>query len=219
VEAARLSGGRVMVDFGEHVPELSLEELFLRRMRPGDIFTHVYADVRGRTAVVDAHGLVRPYVREAQARGVVLDLGHGGASFVLRQAAPAIAQGLLPDTISTDVHRASRRGSMHDLPSVLSKLHALGMEWPDLLRRATAAPAAVLGRPALGRLVEGGEADIAVLSVERGQFSFADVSGAHVEGAERLACELTVRAGKVVWDPKGRAPRAPSLNPHPPLAR
>jgi dihydroorotase len=97
---------------------------------------------------------------------------------------------------------------MHDLVSVLSKLHALGMQWPDLIRRATAAPAGALGRPALGRLVEGGEADVAVLSVEAGRFSFADVSGAHVEGAERLACELTLRAGKVVWDPKGRAPGA-----------
>jgi dihydroorotase len=206
VEAARLFGGRVMVDFGEHVPELSLEDLLLRHLRPGDIFTHVYADVRGRTPVVDAAGKVRPYVREAQARGVFFDLGHGGASFVIRQAAPAIAQGFLPDTISTDVHRASLRGSMHDLVAVLSKLHALGMDWTDLIRRTTAAPAGVLGRPALGRLVEGGEADIAVLSVEHGRFSFADVSGAHVESSERLACELTVRAGKVVWDAKGRAP-------------
>src|SRR5262249_31766144 len=63
VAAARATGTRVMVDFGGHVPELSLEELLLRRLGPGDLLTHAYADVKGRTALVDARGVLHPYAR------------------------------------------------------------------------------------------------------------------------------------------------------------
>jgi dihydroorotase len=208
VAAARATGTRVMVDFGGHVPELSLEELLLRRLAPGDIFTHVYADVKGRAPVVDARGVLFPHVREAHARGVVFDLGYGGASFVFSQAVPAIAQGLLPDTVSTDTHRSSRKGSMHDLMAVLSKLESLGIAVPDLIRRTTAAPADAIGHPELGRLTEGGVADVAVIAVESGRFPLADTKGERREGAKRITCELTLRAGAVVWDRGGQgAPR------------
>jgi dihydroorotase len=208
VAAARATGTRVMVDFGGHVPELSLEELLLRRLGPGDLFTHAYAHVKGRTAVVDDRGVLRPFVRAARARQVLFDVGYGAASFVFSQAAPAIAQGFPPDTVSTDTHRSSRRGSMHDLVAVLSKLAALGLDVPDLVRRSTAAPADAIGRPDLGRLAVGGVADLAVLAVERGRFSYADVEGAKVEGSLRLSCAVTVRAGEVLFDPQGRS-RAP----------
>jgi dihydroorotase len=204
--AAQRAGVPVMVDFGGHVPALSLEELLLHRLRPGDLFTHAFASVRGRTALVDAAGLLHPYARTAQARGLRFDLGYGGKSFSFSQAAPAMRQGFLPDTLSTDMHRTSLRGSMHDLPGVLSKLGALGMSLPEQIRRSTAAPAQAIGRPALGRLVEGGEADLAVFSVETGHFTFTDTEGATIPGKERLACELTLRAGEVVWDPKKRLP-------------
>jgi dihydroorotase len=196
-----------MVDFGGHVPELSLEELLLKRLRPGDLFTHVYASVRGRTPIVDARGELRPYVRAARERGIFFDLGYGGKSFTFSQARPAIQRGLWPDTVSTDMHRASLRGSMHDLPAVLSKLLALGIGLPDLIRGSAATPAAMIGRTDLGRLVEGAEADVAVLGVEAGRFDLTDVEGARIQGAARVTCEVTVRAGKVVWDPRARAER------------
>ncbi|MEO7329502.1 MAG: amidohydrolase/deacetylase family metallohydrolase, partial [Minicystis sp.] len=203
--AAGSAGMPVMVDFGGHVPELSLDELLLRRLRPGDLFTHTYASVRGRSAVVDPRGALRPSAREAQARGVLFDLGYGGKSFTFAQAVPALRQGLSADTLSTDMHRVSLHGSMHDLPSVLSKLGALGMSLSERIRRSTEVPARAIGRPALGRLVEGGEADIAVLDVEKGRFVFTDTEGVTLPGSEQLVCALTLRAGKVVWDPKGRA--------------
>jgi dihydroorotase len=78
------------------------------------------------------------------------------------------------------------------------------MSLPEQIRRSTAAPAQAIGRPALGRLVEGGEADIAVFSVETGAFIFTDTEGATIPGKERLRCELTLRAGEVVFDPKKR---------------
>jgi dihydroorotase len=209
VIAARATGTHVMVDFGGHVPELSLDELLLRRLAPGDIFTHTYADVKGRAPVVDARGRLFPHVRAAQARGIVFDVGYGGASFVFSQAAPAITQGLLPDTVSTDTHRSSRKGSMHDILTVLAKLESLGIPLPDLIRRTTAAPAGVIDHPELGRLTEGGVADVAVIAVESGRFPLKDVKGEQREGTKRLSCELTVRAGAVLWDRGGRTTRRP----------
>ncbi len=207
VAAARATGTRVMVDFGSHTPPLSLEDLLLRHLGPGDLYTHCYADVKGRTPIVDAAGHLHPYVARAHERGILFDVGYGGASFVFRQAVPAIAQGLPPDTISTDTHRESRHGSMHDILEVMSKLAAAGMGVDDLIRRTTVAPADAIGRHDLGRLAEGLEADVALIRPEEGAFTFADVKGARVEGKVRLTCEATVRAGKVVWDPKGRATR------------
>ncbi len=200
VLAAQAGGGHVMVDFGSHKPPLSLSELLLHRLRPGDMFTHCFGDAPGRMTLVDERGVLRPFVRKARERGVLFDVGYGGASFVFSQANPAISQGFAPDTASTDMHRVSRRGSMRDLVLVLSKLGALGIKLPDLIQMSTLAPANALGRADLGRLVEGGPADIAVFAVESGRFSFADVKGANIEGTQRLSCEMTLQGGKVVWD-------------------
>ncbi len=91
VQAGELSKLPVMIDFGGHIPELSLEKLFMNELRPGDIFTHCFAHVRGRTSIVDESGKVRPFVWEAQKKGIVFDVGHGGGSFLFEQAMPAMA--------------------------------------------------------------------------------------------------------------------------------
>ena len=81
VEAGKVAQVPVMVDFGGHEPELSLESLLLEHLRPGDIFTHMYAAVKGRIPITDERGNVRDYVRKARERGIVFDVGHGGGSF------------------------------------------------------------------------------------------------------------------------------------------
>ena len=96
VEAGRLAGIPVAIDFGGHEPPLSLEELLLERLRPGDVFTHTYAHVRGRIPIVDEDGELRPFVRRARERGIVFDVGHGGGSFLFSQAVPAMRQGFAP---------------------------------------------------------------------------------------------------------------------------
>jgi dihydroorotase len=203
VKAGELAGIPVMVDFGGHDPPLSLEALLLTHLRPGDILTHTYADVDGRIPIVDQAGILGPYVRKARERGIVFDVGHGAGSFLFRQARPAMEQGFPPDTISTDLHRASMNAGMKDMLNAISKLLSLEMPLEDAVRAATSSAARAIRRDDIGHLAIGAGADIAVLSVREGKFGFVDVAGERVEGTRKLECELTIRAGKVVWDLNG----------------
>jgi dihydroorotase len=92
---------------------------------------------------------------------------------------------------------------MKDLTNVMSKFLALGLSVPDLVSRTTWNPARTLKRSDFGHLDVGTDADIAVMSVRQGQFGFVDVAGMKKTGTQRIECELTVRAGKVVWDLNG----------------
>jgi dihydroorotase len=193
----------VMVDFGGHTPPLSLEDLLLKYLRPGDILTHAYAHVSGRIPIVDENGKVQPYVLEARKRGIIFDAGHGGGSFLFRQAVPATKQGFYPDVISTDLHIGSMNGGMKDILNTMSKFLNLGMPIQDVIKANTAKAADVIKRPDLGQLSVGAEADIAVLNLQHGKFGFIDVAGAKMLGDQKLECELTVKGGQVVWDLNG----------------
>lgn len=203
VAAGREADVPVMIDFGGHTPALPLQDLLLKHLRPGDILTHMYAHVRGRTPIVNEQGQVEPYVWEARKRGVLLDVGHGGGSFLYRQAVPAIKGGLYPDIISTDLHTGSMNGGMKDILNTMSKFLNLGMPLPDVIRANTAKAAEVIKRPDLGHLGVGAEADIAVLGLRRGTFGFVDSGGGKAAGDQKLECELTVKGGQVVWDLNG----------------
>ena len=204
VEAGSLVNVPVMVDFGEHDPPLSIEALFMKHLRPGDIFTHTYSyGPEKRETVVDEYGKLKPFIMEAQKRGIVFDVGHGGGAFSWRQAVPAMQQGFRPDVISTDLHTQSMNGGMKDLTNVLSKFINMGMSVQDAITRATWAPANVINRKELGNLSVGAEADIAVFNVRKGDFGFMDVRGTKLKGTQKLEAELTIRAGKIVWDLNG----------------
>jgi dihydroorotase len=205
VEAGQLADVPVMVDFGRHKPELSLEDLLLKHLRPGDIFTHLYALVPGRLPVVDPQGALRPYVRQARDRGIIFDLGHGAGSFDYSQAVPATTQGFLPDVISTDLHRNSMNAGMKTMLNVLSKMLNLGMTFEQVIEASTWKPAQVIRRPDLGHLGRGAVADIAVLRLHEGDFGFLDASGKRASGRIKVENELTVREAVVVWDLNGIA--------------
>lgn len=205
VEAGKIAQVPVMIDFGGHEPPLSLESLLLEHLRPGDIFTHMYAVVRGRIPITDEQGSVRAYVRKARERGIVFDVGHGGASFSYAQAVPAIKQGFLPDVISTDLHRTSMNAGMKDMLNVISKLLNLGMAMDRVVAASTWKPAQCIKRPDLGHLSPGSPADVAVLRLREGEFGFIDASGKYLAGRLKLECELTIRDGAVVWDLNGIA--------------
>lgn len=206
VEAGKKADVPVMVDFGEHDPPNSIEALFMEHLRPGDIFTHTYSHgPMQRETIVDENGKLKPFIFKAQERGIIFDLGHGGGAFTWRQAVPASQQGFKADVVSTDLHTQSMNSGMKDLSNVLSKFMALGTSLPDAISRATWAPAQVIGRPDLGHLSVGAEADVAVFNLRNGNFGFLDVRRLKVQGTKKLETELTLRAGKVVWDLNGLA--------------
>jgi dihydroorotase len=200
VEAGRLANLPVMVDFGTGRPERPLAELVTRKLRPGDIYTHVYSGLRGEQ---DPSGRVNPAMREGRTRGVIFDVGHGGGSFLWRIAVPAVKEGFWPDSISTDLHIGSMNAGMKDMLNVMGKFLAMGLSIDEVIARSTWNPAREIRQDGLGHLSVGAVADVAVLRVERGSFGFVDMYGARMDGRERLMCELTLRDGKVVYDLNG----------------
>ncbi len=208
VEAGNLAGVPVMVDFGGVIPELSLETLLMEKLRPGDILTHTFAHVKGRIPIVDSTGNLESFVRDAQQRGIVFDVGHGGGSFLFKQAIPATQQGFRPDVISTDLHIGSMNGGMKNMANVMSKFLNMGMSLQQVISASTWAPAQVIKREELGHLSEGAIADVAIFTVRQGQFGFLDVRNNRMNGSQKLECELTIRDGKVVYDLNGIASQA-----------
>jgi dihydroorotase len=200
LEAARLTNVPLFVEC--HMPEYSLEDQ-LDRMRPGDIITHAFENVRERMTVVDEQGKVRPFVLAARDRGVLFDVGHGGAGFWFNQAIPALEQGLLPNSFGTDEHRSSMNSGMKNMLNVMSKYLNMGMSIQDIVARGTWNAAKSIKREDLGNLSEDSVADIAVLSISKGKYGFVDSGGNKIEGDKKLEAELTIRAGRVVWDLNG----------------
>lgn len=212
VEAAGQAGIPVMVDFGGANPALPLETLFHEVLRPGDIYTHMYGGSLAvnaeRQAVVDENRRLRSRMLQAQQRGIVFDVGHGGGSFFYDVAIPAFEQGLRPNTISTDLHTGSMNAGMKDMLNVVSKMMDMGMSLQDVIEASTWTPAKVIQREDLGHLSAGAEADIAVFGLRDGKFGHVDSRGFVRPGNRKLEAEITLRAGKVVWDLNGRAARA-----------
>lgn len=206
VKAGKLANMPVMVDFGGSTPPLPLEELFMKHLRPGDIYTHAYTLLEGNireTIVDEATQKVKPFAIEARKKGIIFDVGYGGASFNYSQAIPAMKAGFYPNTISTDLHTGSMNGSMKDMLSIMSKFYNMGMDLPSVIKASTWEPAKVIHREQLGHITEGAIADVAVFSMRKGNFGFYDKTGYKVEGKEKLECELTVMGGKIVYDLNG----------------
>ena len=192
----------IMVDFGDFRPERPYQDLVLKKLRPGDIYTHTYL---GAVPMLDDQGRVLPYLFEARKRGVIFDVGHGGGSFLFRQAVPAIRQGFVPDSISTDLHVNSMNAGMKDMANVMSKMLNLGLSLEEVILRSTWNPAREIHQEELGHLSVGSEADLAIFRLENGDFGFVDTSGRRLKGSQKLTAEMTLRRGRVVWDLNGRA--------------
>jgi dihydroorotase len=212
VEAGKLANIPVMVDFGGSNPVLPLEELFMKHLRPGDIFTHCFGQLASREPILDvAVGKIKPFVYEARKKGIIFDVGYGGISFAFSQAIPAVKSGFYPNTISTDIHTGSMNNAMKDMLNVMSKFLAMGMDLKSVIAASTWAPAQAIHREKLGNLSIGSPADIAILRLvdgkfqlnDTGTFGFWDYTGTKIQGKQKLEAEVTIRAGRVVYDLNG----------------
>jgi len=187
----------VMFDFWPR-PERTYADLILKKMRPGDIHTHVFAQ---QFPVILPDGKVNPIMGQARQRGVIFDLGHGEGSFWFRNAVLAVKQGFVPDSLSTDLHTGNF--NVLSMAEVMSKFLAMGVPVDDIIRRSTVNPAQEIHRPDLGTLSVGREADIAVLEELHGRFGYADCGYARMDGNVKLVARMTVRAGRILYDPSG----------------
>jgi dihydroorotase len=187
----------VMYDFWPR-PDRSYADLILQKARPGDIHTHVFAQ---QFPILLPDGKLNPILLEARKRGVIFDVGHGAGSFWFRNAVPAVKQGFLPDSISTDLH--SGNFTILSFDNVLSKFRSMGVPLNELIRRSTVNPANEIHRPELGTLSVGKDADIAVLEEIHGKFGYIDCGWARMDGDASIVARMTVRAGRIVYDPSG----------------
>src|SRR5256885_5967648 len=197
IECGNMTNVPVMFDFWPR-PERTYADLILKKMRPGDIHTHVFAQ---QFTIILPDGKLNPIMAEARARGVIFDVGHGAGSFWFRNAVPAVKQGFIPDSISTDLHTGDF--TILSMANVMSKFLSMGVPLGDLIRRSTVNPAHEIHRPELGTLSVGKEADIAVLEELHGHFGYIDCGYAKMEGNSRIVAQMTIRAGRILYDPSG----------------
>ncbi len=212
--AADRAGLPVMTHISFAPPEI---DEVVELLRTGDILTHCLTGATMR--ITQEGGALRESVARARDRGVVLDVGHGSGSFAFDVAEPLVAAGVWPDVISSDAHQLSVNGPMFDLPTCMSKLIALGMPLPDVVRAATSRPAEILGLAAegVGTLRVGAPADIAVLSRIHGEVDLYDAHLDHRRGSLLLAAAHTIVAGREL--PAGPPPPAAPWVPLTPAQR
>jgi dihydroorotase len=171
-------------------------EKILSALGKGDVLTHTYHGNAG--GILNDKGRVLPEVRKAIERGVHLDVGHGAGSFSFDVCEKALAQELLPGTISSDVHEYNVRGPVFDLATTLSKFLHLGLTLDQVIERAATNPARTFGfSKGLGTLAEGAEADVAVFSLEEGDFEFVDALKKSRIGHRKLLPLATIKAGRI----------------------
>jgi dihydroorotase len=200
VKAGALANIPVMVDFGEDTPERNLEVLLLDKLRPGDIYTHCFSG--HRKELLD--GKPNPAMIAGRERGIIFDQGFGQASFFWYVAVPFARMGFFPDSISTDIHRRSINGGLKDMAHAMTAVLNLGASLEDVIRMSTSEPAKIIQHPELGSLGVGAEADVAVLRVEQGAYRLLDSAQAGYPGDRRISADMTIRAGKIVYDEGGR---------------
>ncbi len=201
VIAGNLANLPVMVDFGARRIERPLSELVATHLRPGDIYTHCFSGLRGEQN--PQTGGPSEALLVMRKRGIYCDVGHGGGSFAWTVATPIVKSGYLPDSISTDLHVGSMNNGMKDLLNVADKFLALGETVPQVVAQMTANSAHEIRQEQYGNLSVGGIADVAVLSIDKGNFGFVDMYNTKMMGTQKLVCELTLKDGKVVYDLNG----------------
>ena len=173
----------------------------IEHMKPGEIVTHCYHGRNNGIMGQEKQFVLREVV-EAQRAGIVFDCAHGRSHFNFRMIEKALDQGFLPDTISTDLTMTSAlHGPVWDLPTTMTKLLHFGMPLEEIVRRATASPARIMGyEGTVGTLKPGGNADVAVFEVRNGSFELKDTDGNVVTAQRKLLARTTIKDGRIWYE-------------------
>ena len=205
VEQAVIAGTKanipVMVDFGTDRPQRPIYDLMTKKLRPGDIYTHMYSGLRHEQDPVTL-GPSKALI-EGRKRGIYFDVGQGGGSFKWSLAVPMIKAGFIPDSISTDLHVDSMNSAMKNELNVADKIMAIGVPLKEIVAEMTSHPAREIRHEELGNLSQGSIADVAVLRLQSGNYGFTDMMNTRLDGKQKLICELTIKDGKIVYDLNG----------------
>jgi dihydroorotase len=169
-------------------------EAVVDMLRPGDVLTHAFRPFPN--APYTAQGTVKPAVLAARKRGVFFDIGHGGGSFSFKSARAMLANGFLPDTISSDVHTLCINGPAFDQVTTMSKFLCMGVPLAEVIKESTINAAIALRRPELGTFKAGAAGDATILSVKDGEFDYFDVLGECLKGRQKIVSDAVVLKGK-----------------------
>ncbi len=206
IEAAELLNGFVMIHVGNSSTPLPI---LMDMLRPGDAVTHSFHGFGD--GILDESGEIIKAMKEAQTRGIIIDVGHGSGGFSFRSAEKALDSGIFPGTISSDLHIHNIEGPVFDLATTMSKFMNLGMSIYEVIERSTIAPAKTMGKEAkIGSLKPGFDGDVTLMRIEEGKFEFHDrlskatklgssrwEPGKSIYGSQRLAHVNTIKAGKL----------------------
>ncbi|WP_323950821.1 amidohydrolase/deacetylase family metallohydrolase [Aeromonas caviae] len=194
----------LMVHVGNTPPDL---DEIVALLGEGDLLTHCFNGKPNR--ILTPAGELRQAVREAMRRGLLLDIGHGGASFSFEVAELAIAQGILPHTISSDIYCKNRiKGPVYSLAHVMSKFFAIGMTLEQVLACVTHQAADALRLPGKGRLEVGADADITLFEVSCGPTLFTDTEAGTRNGDRQLLPLAALVGGELVLTHYGKSHHA-----------
>ena len=197
MQVAQETGLPLMAHIDEPPPSY---EAVIDALRPGDVLTHCFRPFPNSPAT--AQGTVKQAVLDARKRGVLFDVGHGMGSFAFKTARAMLANGFLPDTISSDVHQLCINGPAFDLVTTMSKFLCMGVDLPDIIRMTTVNAAMAMKRPELGTLKPGSPGDATLLTVQDGAHDYVDVLGEVMTGQQRILSKGVVLGGKW-WHPVG----------------
>jgi dihydroorotase len=182
-----------MGEFQQRPEQLSTTEIF-KIAGAGDIITHLYHNNLGR--ILDDEGRVLPEVMDAERRGVLFDIGFGGYNFSWDVAERAYAQGIVPHILSSDLQQFNVNGPTYSFANVLSVFLRLGLTLPQVIERATVAPARALSLDdRAGSLKPGRSADITVCRIVDGEFQLADCHKRSRTAARRIEPVMAFKNG------------------------
>lgn len=195
IQAAKELANRVNKPLYVHIgnPLPTIEDV-LNTMQKGDMITHSY---HGKINGLLENGELKEETKQAKARGVLFDVGHGVASFNFNTAKAAFAKGFYPDVISTDLHNANVNGPVYSLAKTMDKMLALGISLEDCVLKVTADPAKYFSLNNLGKLKEGYLADITLFHLEEGSYHYEDADGNHMDGTVSIVPDCAIVEGVV----------------------